>query len=366
MSSKQGTKETEAESEKPVSQTQAKQEVPTANFFDTLDWSSARTDTANSSVPETVEVKQQPKEDEFSLLDDQSDNDNDFATLRSGRNQQEQIQTDVLFDIGTEGHETNTPDLLNNGTSNQQQVEEVDFFNMGGSGTDPVIDKVDLLDINDQPPPSNIDLLSGTMNVQPDRDLFTKSGTKPQTNDTFDPFQAFTSDSKAADAPPVKVTAPANDFGGFDPFGSSGGNVNEFDSFSSNTGQQTTSNSNEPGDLMGGWDSFMPAGGSGQSSPNISRNSSASNLLGSGSYQPMGGGNIPRNNSGTFQGMGGNIPRSSSGTYQPMGGMGQRVGSTGAGMASVKSDPFADLGMCSTTFFLFFFQWNNSLPYKIF
>lgn len=231
------------------------------------------------------------------------------------------------------------------------KTEDVDFFNM--NSTDQLADGIDLMNVGKNP--SNLDLLSGEGGADSDIDMFGGDSGSKSSDNTFDPFQSFGNKQKQ-NAPPVTVTEPKNDFNSFDPFANFNGN--------SSNGNVGSSQANDSGgDLMGDWSSFVT---NANSSPNISRNSSSSNLQGggggipysgSGTFQQMGSGsNIPRNNSGSFQPMGGmsrensgtfqgmqsSIPRNNSGTFQSMGQNQQGFGAKGS--AAKPADPFADLG----------------------
>lgn len=327
-----------ASENKPNQSTQPKQEVPTANFFETLDWDRPATE-------QTKEVKM-PTEDESNLLENTSDDEDDFASLRmggvNGKSDNGNVQSNEQNN-DFKPFEANFQDVP--GTKSEP---EVDFFN----NTDNLASDVDLMHI--EKTPSNVDILSGTADSS-SADFDIMGGNT--NSDTFDLFQAFSSNTKSQEPPPVTVTAPKNEFHAFDPFGGSNGMTGSEDngmgkssSFSTNPAAASSS-----GDLMGDWNSFVST----NSSPNISRNNSSSNLgaggnipySGSGTFQQMGGAqmggaNIPRNNSGTFQGlqMGGNIPRNNSGSFQTKGGMGQGSGPAGTGATGKPADPFAEFG----------------------
>ena len=278
-----------------------------------------------------------PTETEVGLLGNTSDDEDDFASFGQQR---------VVGDITTNSIPVNqsTNSLIDdipvseqsNGQTKAQTEPEVDFFNMNSANN--LANDVDLMHIDKTP--SNVDLLVGGKN---DDDFFAGNTTNKRNNDdAFDPFHSFDNKPKQ-NIPPVKVTAAKSEFDSFDPFADMNGSA----------GQTENSGSKDPdGDLMGDWNDFMAP----TSSPNISRNSSSSNLQAggmptsgsTGSFQQMGmGGNIPRNNSGTFQGMagGGGMSRNNSGTFQTMGGQGGSTASFGKPPAPNKpSDPFADLG----------------------
>ncbi|XP_060594466.1 cyclin-G-associated kinase-like [Ruditapes philippinarum] len=318
-----------------------KQEVPTANFFETLDW-----DKQVSEQPKEVRM---PTEDESNLLDNTSDDEDDFASLTQHRVSGVNGKSDIGNVQSSEQNkdfkpfEANFQDMPGN-----KSEPEVDFFNSNNG--DSLANDIDLMHI--EKPASNLDILSGTAgSSSADFDLI-GGNTK---SDIFDPFQAFSSNTKSQDAPPVTVTAPNNEFHAFDPFGVSNGmtgsenndamGIGKSSSFSSKPAAESGS-----GDLMGDWNSFVST----NSSPNISRNNSSSNLgaggnipySGSGTFQQMGGASIPRNNSGTFQGlqMGGNIPRANSGSFQTKGGIGQGSNLAGTGTSGKPADPFAEFG----------------------
>lgn len=332
--------EKSTQNQAPKTTSQPKQEVPTANFFETLDWSA--TETASEQVNE-VKI---PTEAESSLLGNTSDDEDDFAALTQERvgggndrksplpsdsgNVQfsEQRNDSKQFEARPENHMAS-------------KSEDVDFFNMNSGNN--LADNIDLMHI--EKTPSNVDLLSGAAGSSGE---FDGKGSK-KSGDTFDPFHAFSSNAKSQDPPPVTVTAPKNEFHAFDPFGASNGMKSSHDDIlgmgSSSSLNKKSATADSSGDLMGDWNEFVST-----TSPNISRNSSYSNLgaggnipyNSSGTFQPMGG-NIPRNNSGTFQGtqMGGNIPKTNSGTFQ---GMGQNTKPAGSGMSAGKIDPFAEFG----------------------
>ncbi|XP_045160118.2 cyclin-G-associated kinase-like [Mercenaria mercenaria] len=341
-------------SQPPASQ--PKQEVPTANFFETLDWASngAVSEASNGAVNEPAKEVKIPTEDEFSLLQNTSDDEDDFAALTQQRvGGVNERKSPYPSDNGNVQSSEQNKDFKPFEANFQDQSgfkteEDVDFFDMNNG--DSLANDVNLIHI--EKTPSNVDILSGTANSS-SADIDMMDGSTK--SDTFDPFQAFSSNTKSQEPPPVTVTAPKNEFHSFDPFGDSSGvkesqndilGMDKSSSFSSKPGATDSS-----GDLMGDWNSFVST----NSSPNISRNSSYSNLgtggnipySGSGTFQPMGG-NIPRNNSGTFLGgmqMGGNIPRSGSGTFQSKSGMGQGANPAGSGTSSGKpADPFAEFG----------------------
>ncbi|KAL4236400.1 hypothetical protein ACF0H5_004785 [Mactra antiquata] len=343
------------ESQTP-SQQKPKQEVPTANFFETLEWGGNNSSGTSNGIEKEVPPVSLLTEAESNLLDNTSDDEDDFASLTQqrgvgvGKSQPSHSAGDDLLNFQSGGNQENFEANFQD-PGKPKQEETVDFFNMKHDNLDPNGDLMHM-----EKTPSNADLLSGAADFSSSDIGFTST----QNDNLFDPFQDLKSGgSKQNDPPPVKVTAPVNEFNAFDPFGDStglGANTNTTCGDSGNLG--TTGSS---GDLMGDWNSYVSS-----SSPNISRNNSYSNLgpggniplsnsgtfqqsMGSGGniprnnsgtfQQPIGGGgNIPRNNSGTFQGMqmGGNIPKNNSGTFQPMG--------QTKPASSAKIDPFADFG----------------------
>ena len=373
---------------KPQSQNQKQSETQSgafgkSNFFDTLDWSGSEAQqNGTSQTSEPVQEMKQPTEDEETLLGNTSDDDDGFAALRVSDDGPRRNQ--VSGNVGQSGnHLTTKPVHISKSESNmlderKKKTETVDFFNMNNdSGVNKSVDNVDLLKMEKDP--SNLDLLSGTSNLQNDpdtKDMFSSN------NDTFDPFQAFA--AKKQEPPAVSVTQPKkeDEFSTFDPFSSSGAgtsDANFFNGFDSTTQSTENTQSSVGGggeDLMGSWETH--ASGGFNNSPNISRNSSSSNIAGSsgtgsfqmpgsdiprnnsGAFQPMGGttfqmggANIPKTGSGTFQMGGANIPKTGSGTFQPMGGMGQSQGGFGMqGQAAGKADPFAEFG--ELDFFIFY------------
>ena len=323
---------------------QPKQEVPTANFFETLDWAG---DEGTSGESEQPPVKA-PEESSFSLLENTSDDEDDFAALRGpspatvGQKPRQEDNVDLFNVQSNEQTNQSAGFTANFGDSNTQPGGDADFFNM--NSTDQLSDGVDLMNVGMVS--SNLDLLSGEGDADADFDMFGgDSGNKNSAN-TFDPFQSF-GENKQKPAPPVTVTKPKNDFNTFDPFDNfNGSNSNDTANLGNDKPQATDSGA----DLMGDWNSFVT---NANSSPNLSRNSSNSNLLGadvggmsnsnSGSFQQMGGGaNIPRNNSGSFQPMGG-MSRDNSGTFQqPIGQTQQAFGPKGS--AAKPADLFAEFG----------------------
>lgn len=299
-----------------------------------------------------------PNDDESNLLENTSDDDDDFAFLTQQRvggvNDRKSPMPDDSGNLQSSEQNTDFKPFEANfqDQGSTKTEEDADFFNMNSADT--LAAPVDLMHIEKNP--SNVDLLGGATNSGSAVDMLGGN------NDSFDPFQAFSIDSKSQEPPPVKVKAPKKEDNTFDPFGAS----NEMSSSHENLlglGSSNSQNSkpraaNSSGDLMGDWNTFVST----NSSPNLSRNSSHSNLgaganipyNSSGNLQPMGGStsNIPSSNSGTFQGiqMGGNIPRNNSGTFQPMGGI--SFGTKPAGSGTGKpADPFAEFGkyMCLPT-----------------
>lgn len=328
----------------PRKPTEEKREVPTTNFFDTLDWTSdsqPKQDLAADRKPAGQELRQ-AGEDETGLLGNTSDDDDDFASLRTEKMGGINGQVERGNVQSSEQNNDFEPFAANFKEHKGNKNEDLDFFNM--NNTDNLTEHIDLMHI--EKTPSNAELLGGTTDFNVDNSDMPSSSKR---NDTFDPFQAFSSSSESKGTPPVKVSAPQKEFHAFDPFADSSDTSNDwFGGLSAKDKQSATTHST--GDLMGDWHSFTNI----NSSPNISRNSSYTNLGAGGnkpmhnsaSFQGMGStGNIPRNNSGTFQGMqmGGNIPRSDSGTFQQAGGLGQSMGNK-AGGQSKPADPFADLG----------------------
>ena len=345
--------------------------VGSSNFFATLDWSQDAMQNGGTPVTEVTEPVQEiklPTEAEESLLGNDSDDDDMFSSLRTSDHV---TNTDLNSgEMGASGNLLSPkPVHVSKSESNmfdeETKTEVVDFFNMNNdSGVNNKAHNDDLLTLEKDP--SNADLLSGTanMNVQDDskfNDMFASDG------NTFDPFQSFAASKQELPSVNVSQTKEQNQFNSFDPFSSSGAK-SDSDFFGS--GLSSGVQNNEPatgGDLMGSWDSHVTGL---NSSPNISRNSSSSNIAGgSGSFQ-MGGNDIPRNNSGAFQQMGAagtfqmggaNIPKTGSGTFQPMGGssnmprnssggfqgtsmMGQTQGPGMKNQGGGKVDPFADFG----------------------
>ena len=369
------------QSEKDQSRNQRPQREPhsvnvgRSSFFDTLDWS--QEEKANA---EPVQETKQPTEAEETLLGNTSDDDDGFASLRnSDQGNKEEQNTGNMGQSGNlllnmkPVHISKSESNMFDEEKKTPKTEVIDFFNMNSdSGVNKSADNVDLLTMEKDP--TNIELLSGTAAVQSSadkKDLFSSN------NDTFDPFQAFA--AKKQEPPPASVSKPKvqNEFNSFDPFSSSSDAKSDSDHFGGLNSQ--TADGGE--DLMGSWDTHV-AGFS--NSPNLSRNSSSSNIAGSsgihasnsGTFQ-MGGADIPRNSSpfqpmgaGTFQMGGANIPKTGSGTFQPMGAssnmpknnsgtfqpMGQAQGFGMKGQAGGKADPFADFGEG----FLVFFTKNKS------
>ncbi|KAH3730757.1 cyclin-G-associated kinase-like [Dreissena polymorpha] len=331
-------KQTENQPVKVDNQSKPKAEVPTGNFFDTLDWSGQSTVTQASTDVTPQDTKAPTTEDAFSLLDNASDDDDNFASFGHQR-VVGQPQKPPVVDFFND----NSSEQIENGftTKKENHLDNVDFFNMNNS--DSLANNIDLMHIEKNP--SNVDLLVGGADVQDD-DFFGISSSKKASDNSFDPFQAFNT-PQPKDVPQVNVSDPKREFNAFDPFSDSSSAKNDMNSGPGGI----------DGDLIGDWNTVI----SSNSSPNLSRNSSSSNLQGgqgsnsnlfagsgnipqSASFQ--GGamaGNIPRNNSGTFQGMqmGGNIPMS--GSFPMMGGMGQTLGGKPAGPAK-PADPFAGLG----------------------
>ncbi|WAR23455.1 GAK-like protein [Mya arenaria] len=327
-------------SNQPKTQNQSKprQEVPTANFFETLEWNNGGQDSANVNS-EPVQETKVLTEAETGLLGSMSDDEEDFASF--GQQRMGGSSTDVRANksasslIDVEPSEQNSDNA-----APQSKTEDVDFFNMNSG--DNLANNIDLMHIDKTP--SNVDLLGG---AEVHDDIFGSGSSGKKNENSFDPFQAFDNKPKQ-NVPPVKVTAPEREFHAFDPFADLNGTKE--DSSSVGKSKATTDSS---GDLMGDWNSFVST----SSSPNLSRNNSSSNLQGgsgnipnvasSGSFQQMGmGANIPRNNSGTFRGMQSGVGMSSnnSGTFQPMGGMGQAQGLGKPAGPSKPADPFADFG----------------------
>lgn len=351
-----------------------------SSFFDTLDWS--EDSTANETTnAEPVQEMKQPTEAEESLLGNTSDDDDGFAALRVSDN----ISTTekVVDNKGPSSNLlSNKPVHISKSESNildvEKKSEDIDFLNINNdTSVNRSVDNIDLMKMEKDP--SNIDLLSGNATVQSHsgpNDLFESS------NDTFDPFQAFA--AKKQEPPTVNVSKPKteNKFNSFDPFSSSSGGTSDHDFFgglSSDTQDKQNTQSADGEDLMGSWDTHVAGF---NNSPDISRNSSSSNIAGGGGGFPasssgtfqVGGADIPRNSSGAFQQMGSgtfqmggsNLPKAGSGTFQPMGssmgasgnmpransagafqskqGMGQAQGFGLKGQAGGKMDPFADLG----------------------
>ena len=365
----QSTEPKSARPQAPKQENKPVGQVGSSNFFATLDWSQDAMQNGGTPVTEVTEPVQEiklPTEAEESLLGNDSDDDDLFSSLRTSDHV---TYTDLNSgEMGASGNLLSPkPVHVSKSESNmfdeETKTEVVDFFNMNNdSGVNNTAHNDDLLTMEKDP--SNADLLSGTanMNVQDDskfNDMFASDG------NTFDPFQSFAASKQELPSVSVSQTKEQNQFNSFDPFSSSGAK-SDSDFFGS--GLSSGAQNNEPvsgGDLMGSWDSHVTGL---NSSPNISRNSSSSNIAGgSGSFQ-MGGNDIPRNNSGAFQQMGAagtfqmggaNIPKTGSGTFQPMGGssnmprnssggfqgagiMGQTQGMKNQGGGKV--DPFADFG----------------------
>ena len=359
-----------------------------SSFFSTLDWSQDTTENG-TGVSEPVQEIKLPTEAEESLLGNTSDDDDDnFASLRTSDDVSKNEQN--LGQLGSSSNFLTTkPVHVSKSESNmfdeetktevedffhkkESKTEVVDFFNMNNeTGVQQSVNNEDLLKLEKDP--TNLDLLSGTANIHIQSNREQKNLFSP-TSDTFDPFQAFAARKQEPPSVSVSKTKEKNEFNSFDPFSSSGAK-SDSDLFSSglHSSAQTTTANEE--DLMGSWDTHVTGF---SNSPNISRNSSSSNIAGgtggglppnnSGTFQ-MGGTDIPRNNSGAFQAMGGgtfqmggaNIPKTGSGTFQPvgassnvprnnsgpfqtMGGMGQAQGFGMKSQAGGRADPFADLG----------------------
>ncbi|KAK3612698.1 hypothetical protein CHS0354_042224, partial [Potamilus streckersoni] len=301
-----------------------------SSFFDTNFEDSSGYTAASDKTPEA----KPPGESEIGLLDDTSDAEDDFAALSAQRAQADNI-TDgkpeelILTDVGNIPTQIriSTPDFFSSVSQSGNSVynQEADLLNIDGNSSTSVNNlakNIDLLGFSSEP--SNFDLLSSTT-------LNGTSASKKISSDSFDPFANLDSASTAKTIQLSGASQPSKkSFNSFDPFQ----NDDNLLGFTENFARSESPNPQANMAKIGA-----------SSSPNISRNSSSTSL--NAGFQ-MGNGNIPRNNSGTFQttnmsqGLGGFGPtRGGSPAFgmSQMGGMGQPAGMT----SNKKSDPFADL-----------------------
>lgn len=389
--------------EAPPSQRNHEEQTPKSSnpaskssFFASLDWQ--KEEEGGKPAP-------QPTELEVGLLDDNSDDETDFANFSQQRNNDSVPQGyGLMSDEPSKERETasSKPErnffdaqLDEQNVNSSSQPEVVDLLNMNSTkpvSTQSVTEGVDLLNIGAHP--SNVDLLSGHSSGEstfksgndPEPDLLSASNQEstfdpfqqfsqtrsagpstqpdlmsssnpPASNDTFDPFQNF-STPKQPSKSNITVTPPQQN--------KSGGLDDDFFAFMENT--SSSKNRNEEQDLMTSWDT--------NSIQNFSQSPShsASNNL-----KPMAGGIHKSASTGSamnFQSMmgGQNSSFSSmSGRNSPSmsNGMGM---SSGAGMGNIgavpKVDPFANLGESLATYitfmFIFFsFKYTDSLKKSI-
>lgn len=349
------------------------------SFFATLHWEGQGSGGQNSDAPTTQPKSLFDVETEQGLLDDASDDDEDFAVLSHDRNKDEQKQKQV------NGMSSMQADLLNIHSSPSHVERDVDLLNinepsnvdlLGGSDAGgaafetfsnaSTVNKSDTFDPFQNLGASGAPSTQTTNHSQSTADTFdpfqnlgstASSQAQVPDSNTFDPFQNFKSSSGSTkeEHKPKASAAQKGGLGAFDPFGNTDtSSSNTFDPFSQIQSEPTTkhkkkdeflafmesksdtSNDDEP-NLMGNWATptiNLPGGTAQQkSATNLTKSSSASNF-----QQQYPGANIPRNNSGTFSNAG------LGAQYQKAGGHEAGFGSTGNIAPQQKADPFADLG----------------------
>ncbi|XP_033737547.1 cyclin-G-associated kinase-like [Pecten maximus] len=351
------------------------------NFFASLNWQGDSSEQApeNDAKPKSLF----DMESEQNLLDGESEDDDDFASLSHDRKSHERnigtpdrqkpqqngntVHADLLNINSSPAHVERDIDLLNiNDPSNLDllagsDTEGSSFEHFNKAGTVDTSDTFDpFQNLGSSQPPENSSKAEGTTDTfDPFADLSSTTSSQNQSGNTFDPFKQFTSSqSKKEESKPQSSTNQNGGFAEFDLLGNTdtGSSSNTFDPFSQVQSESTTKhkekdeflefmesktdsgNDDEP-NLMGNWSTpiiNIPGGTTSNSSVNLTKSNSASNF-----QQQYTGTNIPRNNSGTF--MGG---------QSAMGGMGQSAmgggrpgsGSTGNLGPQQKADPFADFG----------------------
>ncbi|XP_012944616.1 cyclin-G-associated kinase [Aplysia californica] len=337
----------------------AEQKKPAANgmssFFTTLEW---QDDPSGTGVSEQ---NQQPTESQVGLLNDQSDDEDDFSSLSRTR-------TNGNDDIPA-GYGVLAGEPEERRPAAQSPAEEVDLLNMNTASTTAKTDagvretseQIDFLNIGGDP--SNVDLLSGHTTSKPaqpmasprEPDLLGMSG-----SDTFDPFQQLSAERAPSPAKPDLMTSntPAASNDTFDPFqnfasssnqpassistaqpsSKSGGNVE--DDFFAFMEDQSAGNKNEEPDLMTSWNATSIQNLSNQTfNAQAGAGAQSANSLGVG--PGMMHKSASTGSAMNFQSMMG----SQGGRSSPQMGMGGQGMGGGGGIGQVpRADPFADLG----------------------
>ncbi|XP_060080705.1 cyclin-G-associated kinase-like [Ylistrum balloti] len=354
------------------------------NFFASLNWQG---DTSQQGLENDAKPKSLfEMESEQNLLDGESDEDEDFASLSHGRKSHDKNVGAPNQPRTQQNGNVVHADLLNINSSPARVERDIDLLNINepsnldllvgsdteGSSFEPfnnagTVDNSDTFDPfqnlgSSQPPQSNNQTKGKAETFDPFADLSSRapSQSQNQTANTFDPFQNFaSSQSKKEESKPQSST---NQNGGFDAFDILGktdsSSSNTFDPFSQVQSEPATKHKekdeflefmeskvdntkdDEP-NLMGNWSTpiiNIPGGTASNSSANLTKSNSASNF-----QQQFPGSNIPRNNSGTF--MGGQSAMGGGGQTAMGGGRpSPSFGSTGNLGPQQKADPFADFG----------------------
>lgn len=342
------------------------------NFFASLNWQGDANEQGAESDSKPKSIFEM--ESEQNLLDGESDDDDDFASLSHDRKSHNRnmgtperqkpqqngntVHADLLNINSSPAHVEREIDLLNiNDPSNVDLLSGSDTNNTGKADTGGTFDPFQNLG-SSQPQQNNTKAKDTSGTFDPFAELSSSTPSQKQTSNTFDPFQDFASTNKE-ESKPQSSTNQNGAFTAFDLLGNteSSSSSNTFDPFSQVQSEpatkhkekdeflefmesKTDSGTDDEPNLMGNWSTpiiNIPGGSS--SSVNLTKSNSASNF-----QQQFPGGNIPRNNSGTF--MGGQPAMGGMGSMgqTAMGGAKPASGSTGNLGPQQKADPFADFG----------------------
>ncbi|OWF38973.1 cyclin-G-associated kinase-like [Mizuhopecten yessoensis] len=363
--------------EKPV-------ELSGKNFFASLHWQG---ETGEQGPQDDSKPKNLfDMESEQNLLDGDSEDDDDFASLSYHRKSQDKNIDGPSEQGSQQNGKTVHADLLNINSSPAHVQRDIDLLNINepsnldllggsdskGSSFEPfsnasTVDSSDTFDLfqnlgSSKPSQSNNQAKDTKDTFDPFQNLSSTapSQSQSQSNNIFDPFEKLaSSQSEKEESKSQPSTNQNGGFGAFDLLGNTdSSSSNTFDPFSQVQSEPATkhkekdefldfmesktdaTNDDEP-NLMGNWSTpiiNIPGAGASNSTANLTKSNSASNF-----QQQYQGTNIPRNNSGTFKGgqsaMGGG-GMSAMGGGKPTPGF----GSTGNLGQQQKADPFADFG----------------------
>lgn len=323
------------------------------NFFSTLEWQDEQ---------EKKDQPSQPSESQMGLLGDVSEDEDDFNSFTKGRMSTNGAESSapVGFEtLGGERAETSSP-------ANGKTEEFVDLLNMGAkpsSNAGGITQQMDLLNMGSDP--SNVDLLSGHSSTNSNNTQATSSASgglhEPDlldmagSNDTFDPFQQFSSSSApkpdlmTSNTPTAAATVDEESFDPFLSFTTNRAAAEPQPTYTAVKPAQPQSVSTDD-EFFAFMESGNSSGKSGE--PDLMKNWDVNSIQNFSNQPSRGSPNHTKDN--LMPNMGGMHKSASTGSAMNFSGMANQAGrsSPQTGMGQVPgADPFASFGQLGKTSF---------------